>query len=229
MDRREALHGFGAAAVGLTGSTALANHDNDASKDATPPAQLHGYLCAFHIAKKDPKFVIEAHHYCCAIAEEVHQCVIFDSNGKNARILGVEYIITDKLYRSLPDAERKYYHPHSYEVISGLLIAPGMEKSQEKKFMEGLLTTWGKTWHTWPDHKAPLPMGEPLLMWAATKDGQISQELLSERDRKFKVSTPEIRRSRSYLGPVPQIEAPKSVDEIGRQFTNEGPDVQKRN
>jgi len=79
---------------------------------------MHLYLCAFHIAKKNPKLVFEAHHYCMPVADEVHQCVISDGTGKNARILGVEYIISDKLYRKLPDAEKKYYHPHAYEITS---------------------------------------------------------------------------------------------------------------
>jgi len=113
-------------------------------------------------------------------------------------------------------------------VTSGLLIAPGMKAAEEDKLMEGLLTTWGKTWHTWPDPKTELPMGEPLLMWAATRDGQISDETLDARDKRLEVSTPEIRKRRAYIGPVPPVDPPKSVDDLGRQWTNEGPDEPKR-
>src|SRR5262245_24241152 len=216
MDRREALGSFGAAALGLvTTATGRADHGDD--KMGPPPTRLHAYLCAYHLAKKDPGIVIEAHHYCAAVNEEVHQCVIYDTAGKGARILGVEYIISDKLYQGLPDEEKKYYHPHAYEVIGGLLIAPGMPAEDEKKFMAGLITTWGKTWHTWPDPKAPLPMGEPLLMWSAGQDGQISAAELARRDKQFKVSTEELRQRRAYLGPVPNVPAPKSLDELGRQ------------
>lgn len=228
MDRREALTTLGAGTLGLAaGTPARADHK------ATPPAgdgplgQMHLYLCAYHIAKRDPKFVAEAHHYCMAVRDEVHQCVIFDGSGKNARILGVEYIISDKLYRKLPDAEKKYYHPHTYEVTAGLLIAPGMKPADEDKLMEGLVTTWGKTWHTWPDPKQELPLGDPLLMWAATKDGMIPDEVLAERDKTFKVSTRELRKRRAHIGPVPQIDPPRSVDDVGRQWTNGGPDVPK--
>jgi len=229
MDRREALTAFGVTAVGLaSGTSAQADHGADAAQGASPLSQMHLYLCAFHIAKKDPKLLFEAHHYCMPVADEVHQCVIFDSTGKNARILGVEYIISDKLYRKLPDAEKKYYHPHTYEITSGLLVAPRMKATEENKLMEGLLTTWGKTWHTWPDPKTELPMGEPLLMWSASKDGQISDEILAERDKRLKVSTKDIRKRREYIGPVPQIEPPKSLDDIGRQWTNEGPDEPKK-
>ncbi len=228
MNRRKVLTAFGASAVGLlVGSSAHADHAAEESPTAGPLGQMHLYLCAFHLAKKDPKLVFEAHHYCMPVNDDVHQCVIFDGTGKNARILGVEYIISDKLYRKLPDAEKKYYHAHTYEITSGLLIAPGMAVKDETKLMEGLITTWGKTWHTWPDPKTSLPMGEPLLMWSATKDGHVSEETLADRDKKFKVSTDEIRKRRTHIGPVPQIDFPQSLDDLGRQWTNDGPDVPK--
>jgi Protein of unknown function (DUF1264) len=217
MNRREAIHYLGAAALGTAvPATAVADHGN-APGGGTPVDKFHAYLCAYHIAKKDPKFVVEAHHYCCAVNDDVHQCVIFDTNGKNARILGVEYIITDEVFQKLPDEEKKYYHPHRYEVIGGLLIAPGMPADAEKAFMAKLATTWGKTWHTWPDPKTALPMGEPLLMWSATRDGQIDTATMATRDRDFSVDTSDIRKRRSYLGNVPDVAPPRSIDEIGRQ------------
>ena len=36
------------------------------SKNYVPVQQIHLYLCAFHIAKSNPKFAVEAHHYCSA-------------------------------------------------------------------------------------------------------------------------------------------------------------------
>jgi hypothetical protein len=225
MDRRQLLGVLGATSAGLT-----VREDTGAAEpqERMPPDRLHLYLCAFHIAKRDPTFQVEAHHYCAMVSEEVHQCIIFDGSGANARILGVEYIISDRLYRGLPDAEKKYYHPHSYEVLSGLLIAPGLPEAAETELMGKLLTTWGKTWHTWPDLRTPLPMGEPLLMWAITGDGQIDPDRLAERDRRLRVSTPKVRRRRAKLGPVPQVDPPRSQDEIGRQGTREGPEEPER-
>lgn len=229
MDRREALNGLGIVAGGLlAGGCLVPDSEATEHESKTPIEGFHLYLCAFHIAKKDPKFQIEAHHYCSMVSEEVHQCVIFDKVGEKARILGVEYIISDKLYRDLPDAEKKYYHPHTYEILSGQLIAPEMPEGEEKKLMAGLVTTWGKTWHTWPDPKTALPMGEPLLMWSITKDKQLDPALLEARDRRLKISTPKVRKRRASLGRVPQIDPPKSVDDLGRQWTNEGSDKPSR-
>ena len=227
MNRRDLLGVLGAAGLaGAGGATpAAADHEADGGKEVGPANRPHLYLCAFHLAKKDPSFLVEAHHYCSPVADGVHQCIIYDSAGRNARILGVEYIITDAIYRTLPDGERKYYHPHSYEILSGLLVAPGMAAEAEDKLLSGLITTWGKTWHTWPDPSTALPMGEPLLMWSATRDGQIPDRELAARDRRLGIATARIRRRRSVLGPVPQTDPPRSLDDLGRQFTSDGPDV----
>jgi hypothetical protein len=225
MNRRELLGVLGAstgATVACSAAPAADTHGE--TRAATPADGFHLYLCAFHIAKKNPSFLVEAHHYCSPVNDEVHQCVIFDSSGKNARILGVEYIISDALYRKLPESEKKFYHPHSYEIISGLLVAPHLPEDDEHKLMGGLITTWGKTWHTWPDPASALPMGEPLLMWSATNDSQIPVQALAARDSRLKISTEKKRKRRSVFGPVPRVDGPTSIESLGRQFTNHGPD-----
>lgn len=80
----------------------------------------------------------------------MHPCLLFDATEPGAKLLGVEYIIPDELLRSLPDTEKKYWHPHTDEVMAGGLIAPGMSAEDEMKFMKAILPTRGKTWHTWP-------------------------------------------------------------------------------
>ena len=100
MNRRDVLGVLGAAGLAGAGELAEAADHRPAHAEGAPL-----YLCAFHIAKKDPSFVIEAHHYCSPVNDEIHQCVIYDAAGKNARILGVEYIISDALYKKLTDAE----------------------------------------------------------------------------------------------------------------------------
>ena len=226
MNRRELLGVLGAAGLVGAGGGAPAAADHEAgAREVGPANRPHLYLCAFHIAKKDPTVLVEAHHYCSPVADGVHQCVIYDSAGRNARILGVEYIITDALYRTRPEGEKKYYHPHSYEILSGLLVAPGMAAGAEDKLLGGLITTWGKTWHTWPDPATNLPLGEPLLMWSTTRNGQIPADALAARDRRLGISTARIRRRRSVLGAVPRVDPPKSLGDRGRQFTNDGPDL----
>ena len=64
---------------------------------------------------------MEAHHYCTHLNEEVRQCIVYDSNDANARLIGVEYIISRRLFEALPEEEKKYWHSHRFEVGKPLL------------------------------------------------------------------------------------------------------------
>src|SRR5258708_2018974 len=187
------------------------------------------FFCGFHVAKKNPGFQVTTMHYCGmrgAGEHEMHQCLLYDSVSPGAKLLGVEYIVSHKVFRSLPGEEKKYWHPHTYEVLGGGLIAPVMGKEPETEFMRYLLTTWGKSWHTWPDPTTPVPLGEPLLMWALTGDGQADKELIAERDEQFGVSTAKVQKERvEAIGyDVPQVPPPESAAAIGRQWTATGED-----
>jgi hypothetical protein len=87
------------------------------------------------------------------------------------------------------------------------------------------MTSWGKTFHTWPKTGTEIPLGEPLLMWSAGADGQISKEMIDKRDKQFGISTDKLRERRKMYGyQVPNVEVPKSIEEPGRQWTIKGPD-----
>lgn len=241
MDRREWLGTLGAAGVTVIGSGASAR---DHAKKADEPAGLdapmrgpHAHFCGIHAAKADAKLQFIAQHYCAAhapsaaghadaAADPIFQCVLFDGCAANAKLLGVEYLISDARYRTLPDDEKKYWHPHAYEVLGGGLVAPGMEPEAERSFMKMILTTWGKAWHTWPDPSTSVPLGAPLLIWSLNGDGQVDEDLVARRDEEFGVSTAAIRARRrdEFKLEVPNVAPPRSIDAPGRQWTNSGDD-----
>jgi hypothetical protein len=230
MNRRELLGVIGTLGAGMTlgGAQALAHSHGSTNnnKMMAPVSNHHLHFCGIHCAKKDSRIQIVTQHYCGPIGESMHQCLLYDSLAKNARLLGVEYIISDDAFRNLPDVEKRYWHPHTYEVLSGALIAPGMKPDDEMAFMKGLLLTWGKTWHTWPDPSTPVPLGEPLLMWSLTGDAQEDPKVLAARDKELGVKTASIRKKRlEAIGyEVPAVPQPKDVDVIGRQWTAAGED-----
>ena len=228
MDRRELFTSAGI--LGAAALTAGAADHKEGAPVASPLAGPHVHFCGIHTAKNNPKFLLTTQHYCAGHSSKGHddlfQCVLFDGTGPNAKLLGVEYVISDAAYRALPETEKKYWHPHTYEVLSGGLVAPGMPDADEKKFMKMILTTWGKAWHTWPDPKTAVPVGEPLLIWSLTGDGQCDDAVVAARDKAFGIDTAAIRAERGKeLGlEVPQIPQPKSMDDIGRQWTAGGDD-----
>lgn len=82
---------------------------------------------------------VEAHHYCTHYNQDMRQCLIYDSPEKNARLIGVEYIVSEKVFQGLPDEEKKLWHTHEYEVKGGILFLPGVPKVAEVKELDEVL------------------------------------------------------------------------------------------
>lgn len=187
--------------------TRLLEGGADLMQDKTPLAALNAYLDGFHFYNGRMQGQMEAHHYCGHLNEDVIQCVIFDGNDEDAKLMGVEYIVTAALFAGLPPEEKHLWHSHVHEVRSGALIAPGIPELAERELMTKIAGTYGKTWHTWhTDQQRDLPLGSPMLMMGFTADGQLDEQLISERDRRFDVSSAELRRKRADI-PYPQIDA----------------------
>lgn len=188
-------------------STRVLDAGADALQARPPIAALNAYLDGFHFYNGNLRGQMEAHHYCAILNEELIQCVIYDGNVKDAKLMGVEYIVSARLYQSLPAAEKALWHSHVHEVKSGQLIAPGIPAVAEKALMQKLVATYGKTWHTWhTDMHNTLPLGVPQLMMGFTSDGQADAAMVAARDRRFGIDSPEKRRQRADIA-VPAIVA----------------------
>ncbi|GAA5877668.1 hypothetical protein JCM1840_004978 [Sporobolomyces johnsonii] len=91
----------------------------------TPINQIHQHLSGLHCYADDRSRAVSAHHFCsCAPGHEtgkVRQCIIYDSDKADARLIGIEYVIHHDIFVSLPEEEKQYWHSHKYEVESGQL------------------------------------------------------------------------------------------------------------
>ncbi len=162
------------------------------------------YVHGFHPMKDHPDHQMESHHFCHQMSEDFAQCALFNGNTREARLNGIEYIISEKLFETLPAAERKYWHPHNGEILSGQLIAPGIPGPAEKALMRQKMNSYGKTWHVWKTgHEGmagdPLPMGPAMLAWSFNRDGEALPAMVARRDRVMGVSTADKRRERADL------------------------------
>jgi hypothetical protein len=179
----------------------LAAEAPTAALSGTPLEAIGVYLDAFHFHSGDMQKQMEIHHYCSQLNEDLTQCVLYDGKGRDALLMGVEYVISEKAFKTLPDDEKKMWHSHAYEVTSGQLIAPDMPEDAEHGLMENLISTYGKTWHTWDtdSYGKKLPLGIPSLMMAFTADGQIDSAMLARRDSQLGVSTELKKKSRADI------------------------------
>ncbi|KAF5350255.1 hypothetical protein D9758_007858 [Tetrapyrgos nigripes] len=159
-----------------------------------PISNIKQALCALHPYAHDPaRPAVPAYHFCTHnTSSDIHQCIIFDSNEPTARLIGIEYIITENLFRTLDDEEKKLWHSHKYEIESGLLtmiakpgIPSGVDDALEMPALKNLHTTYGKTWHLWQiDRGDPLPLGLPQLMKAFNSDSDVPQDVIADHERR---------------------------------------------
>ncbi|KAE8408086.1 hypothetical protein BDV37DRAFT_208708 [Aspergillus pseudonomiae] len=173
-----------------------------AIQDFTPVKQICAHLNAFHVYVDDPTRCIEANHYCSHITEDLRQCLLYSSPDRNAKLLGVEYMITPRLFSTLPPEEKKLWHSHEYEVKSGMLVMPAPSgipatvwETAETAEMRDILPLYGKTYHFWQvDRGDPVPLGAPVLMGSFTSDEDVKrvhegglEGLCKDRDERFGV------------------------------------------
>lgn len=120
--------------------------------------------------------------------------------------MGVEYIVSEKLFSGLPEQEKALWHSHVQEVKSGQLVAPGIPEVAEHELMEKLIRMYGKTWHTWhTDLDKDLPRGMPQLMMGFTADGQADPAMVAARDARLGVSSEDKRKRRADIA-LPTID-----------------------
>jgi hypothetical protein len=180
-----------------------------------PLDAMSTYLNGFHMYADDMGRQVEASHFCVHLRHDLHQCVIFDRNAPDARLIGIEYIISGERFRALPDDEKRLWHSHHFEVKSGELIAPGVPDRAEHAYVEDLVSTYGKTFHTWQYDRDDFPYGIPQLMMALTADDQINQDLVHARDRRLSVSYEHKRQNRADI-PMPEVAPGANPWESGR-------------
>jgi hypothetical protein len=185
------------------------------------------YLNGFHAARDDATHQMEAHHFCRQVNEDFAQCTLFDGNTKDANLIGIEYIISEKVFDTLPEDERRFWHPHNGEILSGQLVAPGLPAVAEKELMRSKMNSYGKTWHVWntpspvSGHGDVLPLGNAMLMWSFSREGELDEKFLKDRDARFKINTAEIGKSRQDLTTLAKPQ--ENVDAMKDMF--QGPDL----
>jgi hypothetical protein len=159
---------------------------------------------------------MEAHHFCRQVNEDFAQCALFDGNTANANLNGIEYIISEKLFETLPKEERQYWHPHNFEILSGQLQAPGIPDVAEKELMRKKMNSYGKTWHVWmttEGHK--LPFGDAMLAWSFNREGEAKDDVL----QKFRSRYPKMDEKRNKRQELKSMARPQEgVDALNGKF-----------
>ncbi|PPR04690.1 hypothetical protein CVT24_011907 [Panaeolus cyanescens] len=181
-----------------------------ALQEFKPLGNICAFLNAFHIYADDRKRAVEAFHYCGHLNEGEFDC----RHARNAKLIGVEYMITPKLYEALEPSERRLWHSHVFEVKSGTLIMPKPDlvpeaawEYAENKEMEQVIKLYGKVYHFWQvDRGDKLPLGMPKLMTSVNDPDSVPDfwEKVAARDNRLKANYRRKQEARKYI-PDPKI------------------------
>ncbi|GAA5831033.1 hypothetical protein JCM11251_005116 [Rhodosporidiobolus azoricus] len=209
-----------------------------------PINAIHQHLSGLHCYAYALKRAVPSHHFCSCVRHDgdrgkVRQCIIYDSDAPDARLIGIEYVVDEEVFRNLPEDEKKYWHSHKHEVESGQLniiaknfVPMAAEDLAEQGAMKELHRTYGKTIHTWAVDESPnVPLGPPSLMMAFTADGQVDPATVSTRDSVESRSTDHKRELRAkYLDlsyePLPGADQPMKTGK-GIKLVPQEVDVEK--
>jgi Protein of unknown function (DUF1264) len=124
-----------------------------------------GPLTAVRHVFDDP--TLRVWHYCTPHHNIMAVCSLFDSNQKNATLIGIEYMLTPEDYKKLPEREKPYWHYHVTEFAPNRADPhfPMLSAEDEKKVLKMIEDTYGKVILTWdPNDKLPaFPPQVPIV------------------------------------------------------------------
>jgi len=148
------------------------------------------------------------HHYCHRYSEDFWQCVMYDGSTAHSRLIGVEFVIGEKTFQTLPEEEKVLWHSHAQEIRGGNTIAPGLPETAEHSVMAELANTYGKAIHFWAAQD-PLPYGPPKLIYTMCtpeKQAELAEaSVWKDKDESSGISSADRARKRTDIDYHPRL------------------------
>jgi hypothetical protein len=105
-----------------------------------------------------------AHHYCKPVTGGVIECQLYDSDAPDARLVGIETIVPDKVWATFPASEQALWHYHKVELAKIHATLPGLSPAEQAKVIASILPTYGKVWVIWDPLANANPVGQPTVV-----------------------------------------------------------------
>lgn len=143
------------AALGVAcGSDNLYQLKNQAAHDAdlnlvagTPISELTDFsirLVEQYAVKDDMSQQFSLLSLCKEIDADKMICALTDKDGSDAKVIGVETIISESAFEKLSEEEKAKFHSHKNELTSGRMMIESDTEADAKALMEKLSSTFGK-------------------------------------------------------------------------------------
>lgn len=103
-----------------------------------------------------------AHHWCKRINAELTECQLYDSDLPNARLIGIEPIVSAQTFASFSAREKAYWHWH--KTSKARIILPGATPERVRFVNTHRGTSHGKTILVWDPDQNLQPIGLPRVV-----------------------------------------------------------------
>ncbi len=104
-----------------------------------------------------------AHHYCKQVKGGMVECQLYDSDDKDAGLVGVETVVPTDVWKGFDAKEQSLWHYHREEIPKVNAKLPDLSPEEAAKVVETLNETYGKIYLLWDPTKSELPIGQPSI------------------------------------------------------------------
>jgi hypothetical protein len=155
-----------ATAAGVAPRLGDAHHHVAADEGTATPAATPSEGFALHVDAKmhfagDHEAL--SHHYCKPVMGGMIECLLFDSDAADARLVGVEVIVDGATYDGFAPEEQPLWHNHTEELKKVEATLPDLTEEEAAAVVESLQGTYGKIYLLWDPTVDELPVGQPSV------------------------------------------------------------------
>ncbi|MBI4401485.1 MAG: DUF1264 domain-containing protein [Nitrospirae bacterium] len=154
----------------MTAGTSLTQEAPPAATKEAPPAAAKATPADGHTIHVTAPHLIDGkvrgpfHHYCkVASPEPFIECLLYETDDANAKIVGIEYIVAKTLTRNtevLPKKQwKKVWHDHAEEIATGNVKVLDLPPDKAKEVADTVAKTDGIVFSLWPEG-AKIPTGK---------------------------------------------------------------------
>jgi len=112
-----------------------------------------------HVASQ-PDLIV--HHWCKPLPSGTIQCLLYDSDDPDARLIGTETVVGTELYETFSEREKADWHYHREEIPAVAATFPDLTEAEAKELTATLAETYGKVVIFW-NPADPAPIGAPTV------------------------------------------------------------------
>ena len=104
-----------------------------------------------------------SHHYCKAVSGGFTECQLYDGDRPDAKLIGVEVVVSPEMYKSFSKAEKSMWHYHKTEIPRVSPTLPDLSAEEAAKVAKSLEESYGKVVILWDPTKGAFPTGRPII------------------------------------------------------------------